>query len=218
MTLRIVLVGLTLEDVSPVGPLHDVARETGADLAFLQGDGPSLTSTLDRLVQTTTAETTIRLVPATLAAGGAPRSWVARVAGHWVRTRGTRRVEVTHRTVHEPSANAVREAAAGGHRDVTGDEPPLENPAWETTPPFTHHLLVCRGPRCNAKGAEEVSAAVSASLRRHGLMDSVVLMAQTGCLFPCNQAPVVVCHPGGTWYHRVNPSDVDRIVVEDLMP
>lgn len=216
MTCRVVLVGLSLADVPSADRLVEVADETGADIAFLQGGSPSLTGTLDRLLRTTPPDTVIRLVPVSLTGTGTPRSWVGRVAGHWVHTRGARRVEVARSTVRELSAAAAREAARPAGRPVTGHEAPLESPEWDSPPPFDHHVLVCRGPRCNAKGAEDVVAALAAGLREHRLLDAAVLTTQTGCLFPCNHAPVIVRYPAGSWYYRVDPSVVEQVIAECL--
>ena len=54
------------------------------------------------------------------------------------------------------------------------------------------------------------------ALRVARLTDSDVLMAQTGCLFPCNHGPVAVVHPEGAWYGPVGPDDATRLVREHL--
>ena len=49
-----------------------------------------------------------------------------------------------------------------------------------------------------------------------GLGDDDVLVTQTGCLFPCNQAPVVVIHPGDAWFGHVDAHAARRLVVERI--
>src|SRR5690606_414253 len=93
----------------------------------------------------------------------------------------------------------------------------LESPAWEHLPGFRHHVLVCRGPRCSAKRSVDTAQALSASLDARGLSDDDVLVTQTGCLFPCNHAPVVAVHPDDVWYGPVAPQNSDRLVDDHLL-
>src|SRR5699024_5116833 len=125
------------------------------------------------------------------------RSWVRRVAGHWLRE---------HPEAHIEIAN----------KPVTGNEAPLRSAAWEEVPGHRHHVFVCRGPRCSARGSAQTSDAVAKNLADRGLGDDDVLITQTGCLFPCNHAPVVVVHPDDSWYANTVPDEAARIVDEHL--
>lgn len=194
MSRAVVLVALGVDAHRHADELGEVAVATGASVAFLQTGAPSVVDELDRLAAA--GATRVELVGLGL---GAPiaRSWLRRVAGHWRRTR-----------------SGVEVVVAG--REVTGDEAPLTSPAWEDVPGHGHHVLVCRGPRCSARGSAATSAAIDDALRAHGLGDDDVLVAQTGCLYPCNHAPVVVVHPDDTWYGGVDAACARRIVVEHL--
>ncbi len=102
-----------------------------------------------------------------------------------------------------------------GWRKVTGREAGLTSPAWQEVPPVRYHLLVCRGPRCNARGGDRTHAALSAELHRRGVTDEDVLMTQTGCMYPCNHAPLVVVHPDGRWMSL--PAEQVTEVLDDLL-
>jgi (2Fe-2S) ferredoxin len=39
-----------------------------------------------------------------------------------------------------------------------------------------------------------------------------VLVTQTGCLFPCNHAPVVLENPGDRWWGPVSAEDAQNLV------
>lgn len=214
---RVVLVGLDAH-ADHFAALQQVADEVGALAACLHGVGPSLVGVLDQLAQTVSPTTVVRLIVVAQDESHTGRSWVVRVAGHWTRTRGSLVLEVSAKIVREIAAAPVRQARAAGFRRVTGAEAGLENPGWQDPPPYRHHVLVCRGPRCNAKGAEEAAAALTAELGRRDLLDSHVLVAQTGCLFPCNRAPVIVSHPDDTWFSHVTATEAARIVAEHLAP
>jgi NADH:ubiquinone oxidoreductase subunit E len=98
---------------------------------------------------------------------------------------------------------------------VTGREAGLTSPAWQEVPPVRYHMLVCRGPRCNARGGDRTHAALSAELHRRGVTDEDVLMTQTGCMYPCNHAPLVVVHPDGRWMSL--PAERVPEVLDDLL-
>ncbi|GEB15297.1 (2Fe-2S) ferredoxin domain-containing protein [Pimelobacter simplex] len=188
----VVLVVMGAEGARHAPELDAVARATGATLAYLQLGTPSLAEELDRLHAAGT--TRVELVGLSLGAATA-RSWLRRVAGHWRRA--------------HPEVEVVID-----ERAVTGTEAALTSSAWEEVPGHARQVLVCRGPRCSARGSGAVLAAVDDELRRQGLGDDDVLVTQTGCLFPCNQAPVVVVHPDDAWYGGVTAESARAIVVD----
>jgi (2Fe-2S) ferredoxin len=78
------------------------------------------------------------------------------------------------------------------------------------------HVLVCRGPDCASRGAQDVYTAIAAETERQGLLDDVT-QTQSGCVGPvCGRGPVVCCYPTGVWYAPVRPEDAAEIVREDL--
>ncbi|WP_433342862.1 (2Fe-2S) ferredoxin domain-containing protein [Micromonospora sp. CA-111912] len=192
----LVHVATALPDAARPAVLRQAAEAAGARLAFLQGGEPTLTHVLDLVHADGVRE--VRLEPVSTDDLTYARSWVGRVAGHW------------HRQQIDPPVIRF------GERTITGREAPLSSPAWDAPPPYRHHLLLCRGPRCSARGADETYRALVGALVEHRLTDSDVLMAQTGCLFPCNHGPVAVVHPDGAWYGPVRPGDAARLVREHL--
>lgn len=186
-----VIVAMSVDAVQDKSALEELAHVTGASVAFLQLGEPTLVAELDRL-----AASGVRSVRLVRLPGGVltpARSWLRRVAAHWVREHPQTQVEVVD-------------------SKVTGREAPLESAAWDDIPGHRHHVLVCRGPRCSAKGSEKTAHALTLALYERGLSDDDVLVAQTGCLFPCNHAPVVVVHPADAWYGPVTPERVEEIV------
>ncbi|MEH3034395.1 MAG: (2Fe-2S) ferredoxin domain-containing protein [Aeromicrobium erythreum] len=194
---RVVHVAMSVHEAREQDVLRRAADAVGATLAFLQHGSPSLVAELDRLAAGGASE--VELVRIEVGGTAPARSWVRRVAGHWVRA-GRERPEVVI-----------------DGRPVTGSEAPLRSPAWEGVPGHRHHVLVCRGPRCWAQGADQVSAALDTALGEAGLGDDDVLVTQTGCLFPCNQAPVLVLHPDDEWYGRLGADAASRLVTERIV-
>ena len=193
----LVLVGMSIAEAREREELQRLADAAGATLAFLQHGEPSLVRELDRLAATGVDHVTLRGVA--LGTRSPARSWLRRVAGHWVR------------------AGVDRPAVVVEEKAVTGQEAPLRSSAWESVPAHRHHVLVCRGPRCSAQGADDTADAIDASLGRHGLGDDDVLVTQTSCLFPCNQAPVVVVHPDDSWYGSVDAEGAAAVIDEHVV-
>jgi (2Fe-2S) ferredoxin len=78
------------------------------------------------------------------------------------------------------------------------------------------HVLVCRGPECASRGAQDVYTAIAWEVERQGLSDDVV-QTQCGCVGPlCGTGPVVCGYPTGAWYAPVAASDAAVIVERDL--
>lgn len=193
----LVLVGMSIAETNARDVLESRAAAAGATVAFLQHGEPSLVDELTRLAAD--GVDVIRLEPVALTGARSPgRSWVRRVAGHWLRE-----------AVRRPRILI-------GDAPVTGEEAGLTSSAWEEVPGHSQHLLVCRGPRCSARGAQQTSEAFDSALRQAGLGDDDVLVTQTGCLFPCNQAPVVVLHPDDAWFGGVDAAAARRIVIERM--
>ena len=183
---------------------------------MLQGEGPGLVDQLDALARI--GHRDILLAGVSLGETGVPASWVGHVGRWWRASRGA---DVTVRTLPRPLRTLPEELPAPGEgRELRADETVLTNASWEQVPSVGCHLLVCRGPRCTAKGAEPVSEALGAELYRRGLLDGGVLVTQTGCLYPCNRAPVVALQPDMEWIGPLTPErisgladDIERRVV-----
>ena len=94
---------------------------------------------------------------------------------------------------------------------MTGAEAPLRSPAWQEFPSFRYHLLTCRGPRCSAVGAADLHARLQKKLAQSHVLDTEVLVTVTGCMFPCNHAPLMVVWPDGKCI-QLTEGNLDRIV------
>lgn len=186
----LVLVTLGIDSSARAGEIAELAGAVGATVAHVQGTDPSLSAELDRLYAA--GERRIRVARLPVGVNAPARSWLTRVVAFWLTSHPDATVDIQG-------------------RDVAPNDT-LTSPAWETVPGHQHHLFVCRGPRCAAKGAAGTAAAVTAELRARGLGDDDVLVAQTGCLYPCNQAPVVVAHPTDRWFGGVTAAQVPQVL------
>lgn len=79
------------------------------------------------------------------------------------------------------------------------------------------HLLVCRGPDCASRGAQDVYTAFATEIHHQGMSEDDVVQTQCGCVAPlCGAGPVVCAYPTGAWYAGVTPEDVSVIVRSDI--
>ncbi|AJE39025.1 hypothetical protein SNOD_02415 [Streptomyces nodosus] len=204
---------MSLTEADRRAELLGAAAPLGATTAFLQQGDPSLSAELTRLADAGTE--TVVLIGIRLGASGPGHSWLRRIAAHWWRERVGHRPALLVATRLAAAADAVTVAAEV--KPITGAEPGLTSAAWNEVPGHRHQVLVCRGPRCTAKGADETLAALVRRLTEHGLGDDDVLVTQTGCQFPCNQAPVVSVQPDDVWYGRVDAAAAVTILSEHLI-
>jgi (2Fe-2S) ferredoxin len=84
--------------------------------------------------------------------------------------------------------------------------------------PYKTHMLVCTGPRCTQGEGEALFQTIGEKLKTHGLEagDCRVKRTRCHCFAICKEGPIVVVHPSGTWYERVTPEVMDRILVEHV--
>ena len=43
------------------------------------------------------------------------------------------------------------------------------------------------------------------------------MVAQSGCLYPCNHGPLMAAYPDGVWYGDLTEVTIDRIVQEHFV-
>lgn len=69
---------------------------------------------------------------------------------------------------------------------------------------------------CAQKGSGEVITKFAELLDSQGLVGKVTL-AQTSCVGPCFEGPIVCVQPDNIWYKQVTGNDVETIVKEHLI-
>jgi (2Fe-2S) ferredoxin len=109
-----------------------------------------------------------------------------------------------------------------GTNSPVNHNPPADwahDPAgWSEIPDHRHHVLLCRGPRCTALGAGQLADVLRNQIKAQKLLhNDRVLVAQTGCLYPCNLGPVMVVYPEGVWYGTLDNNTVEQIVQEHFV-
>ncbi len=90
-----------------------------------------------------------------------------------------------------------------------------ESPAAEAPADGRFHVMLCFGTGCVSSGAPAVKRKLLDALAAYGLA-SRVSVVETGCNGFCAGGPIVVVYPGGHFYCRVTPEDVEEIVAQHL--
>jgi (2Fe-2S) ferredoxin/predicted O-methyltransferase YrrM len=82
--------------------------------------------------------------------------------------------------------------------------------------PFRHHVFVCTQQKpegvtaCAASGSFALLETLGKALQEEGL-DDEVQVTTCGCMGLCDEGPVMVVYPEGTWYRKLQPGDVGEI-------
>ncbi|NMM28261.1 MAG: (2Fe-2S) ferredoxin domain-containing protein [Glaciimonas sp.] len=89
---------------------------------------------------------------------------------------------------------------------------------------YRHHVFFCLNQRddgrpcCADRGAQ---AAQQHAKKRIKLLDlsgaGKIRINQSGCLDRCEEGPVMVVYPEGTWYTYVDNEDIDEIIDSHLI-
>jgi (2Fe-2S) ferredoxin len=89
---------------------------------------------------------------------------------------------------------------------------------------YTHHLFFCTnqrqsGKRCCAQGeAEALRQYAKKKLKQLGLHGPSQARANAcGCLDRCDEGPVLVIYPEGTWYSYKTYTDIDEIIEKHVI-
>ncbi|EME23207.1 (2Fe-2S) ferredoxin domain-containing protein [Rhodococcus triatomae] len=201
--------------------LRDRHPGTTFRTAVLGGSGPAVTTVLDEAASAGASE--VVLVSGQTLHDRKMEAWFRRVVGHWLRERADDHgpapqirlaAGLTDTATYADLLGAAIDGDTTPARDTTA---PLSSPAWDEVPGFARHVLICRGPRCSARGGPETALALDAALDARGLGDDAVLVTQTGCMFPCSQGPVVAVYPDDTWYAGLTADRVARFVDDHLV-
>jgi (2Fe-2S) ferredoxin len=82
----------------------------------------------------------------------------------------------------------------------------------------THHILVCASFRlkgeskgmCFKKDSAALLPYIETELSDRGMED--VMVSSTGCMNLCDNGPLMVIYPEGSWYGSVTEAKVDTIL------
>ena len=92
------------------------------------------------------------------------------------------------------------------------------------TPYYEHHVFICMNQReggrpcCADRGAQAAQQHAKQRIKQLNLNgQGKVRINQSGCLDRCEEGPVMVIYPQGTWYTYVDNDDIDEIIDSHLI-
>lgn len=91
-------------------------------------------------------------------------------------------------------------------------------------PYYQKHVFMCVNQRddgrpcCYDRGAQAAQKHAKKRIKELGLNGAGrIRINQSGCLDRCEEGPVLVVYPEGTWYTYVDASDIDEIIDSHLV-
>jgi len=79
-----------------------------------------------------------------------------------------------------------------------------------------YDLLICCGSGCTSAGSLKIRDKFVETIKAHNLTDKIHII-ETGCMGPCDWAPVIMVYPDGSFYKRITDKDVETIVTEHFI-
>ncbi|PQV62643.1 (2Fe-2S) ferredoxin [Abditibacterium utsteinense] len=82
---------------------------------------------------------------------------------------------------------------------------------------YNRHILLCLGPDCCSLGkGEKTWEYLKKRLKELG-SECPAYRSKVGCLRVCNEGPLAVVYPEGTWYRGVSPEVCEEIIQQHLI-
>lgn len=187
--------------------------------------GPSLPDLLDHLAGRNPLPSLVLVVPCALPADPTMSTWLAGALSAWRETNGKEldlRIAPPVEVFLDLEAAILSACAAPDEkiRPVAKVKPSMGKPGWSHIPEHGRQIFFCLGARCAHRGALPLYQYLRQSMKGERALASGprrVMCARSGCLYPCNQGPLMIVHPEGVWYGGLDEAAISQIVSEHLL-
>lgn len=105
-------------------------------------------------------------------------------------------------------------------RDIATVKPSMGKPGWTDVPEHARQVFFCLGSRCAHRKALPLYQHMRTLMKGVRPLNSGpqrAMCVRTGCLYPCNQGPLLIVQPDGVWYGNLDEQLLERIVHEHLL-
>lgn len=85
---------------------------------------------------------------------------------------------------------------------------------------YRRHVLLCLGPECcSPEEGEQAWNVLKQELKNAGLVQTTngCYRSKVGCLRVCQNGPIAVVYPEGTWYQEMTANRIPRLINEHLI-
>ncbi len=89
-------------------------------------------------------------------------------------------------------------------------------PSDSITGPYEWSVVICMGTGCTSSRSPMIRERLQALIDRDDASEQIEIVG-SGCFGLCEAGPVVIVHPGGTFYSHLEVEDIDRIYKEHLV-
>lgn len=195
--------------------------------AYEDLSGPSIPDVLDRLAAEGARQALV--IPVAFPADPSLSAWLAGALSAWRTQQADQPWADFDLRIGPPVeqfldvATAVSQAIASPPaqlKPVAEVRPSMGKAGWSDVPEHARQVFFCLGARCAHRRALPLyqhMRALMKNIRPLNAGPQRTMCVRTGCLYPCNQGPLLIVQPDGVWYGGLDEAVLTRIVDEHLL-
>lgn len=192
------------------------ASKRACAVARLEHNGETMFDALEKA--RAAGATQINLRPVGIPFSQSLRKWVPNAAADWLSQNQDQKLEIFFASDLDEDVSILELIV---NREFTAEQiapkpDGINGKGWDQPPAFEHHLMVCTGPRCHMRGSFGLLTPLKEEIARAGI-SSKCMVVSTGCLYPCNNGPILIHYPKGDWYRLQSEKEVTQFVREVLV-
>lgn len=212
------------QNVAQIAARLNAAGDQEFIAAYEDLTGPSIPDVLDALVQRGVGQALV--IPVAFPADPSLTAWLAGALSAWRQDEARQEFDLRIGPPVEQffdAAEAVQAAIAvepARLKAVVGTAPSMGKPGWTDVPEHARQVFFCLGARCAHRQATPLYQHMRKLMKNIRPLNNGpqrAMCVRSGCLYPCNQGPLLIVQPDGVWYGNLDEAMLERIVHEHLL-